>query len=402
MSYITTVTGKHFDPMEPETQEIDLEDIAHALSLLCRANGHFRHFYSVAQHSIACAEEALARGYTPDVILGCLLHDASEAYLCDVTRPVKGQMPQYLAAEKRLQKEIWKRLIGRAFTKQELEQIFAIDDHMLSMEFHQLMPEDLNSDYRHLVKEIVCATEDPQAVKERFIQMATLDIEVERLLEDDYWIIDVFPAQISESKADEYFATERSYRQSDRLTALFQRYAAILCLLSEQYRTALYCLPENQWTRSPDRATIERAVAAHVQRGCVQLLLPDEHALLMLNGDELHMTVFHPSEAILSALQKAAAEQAVYLWQPPQIERIKHYERCLTETQELLRLAPRSAEENKRLQVLINELAAYYESVEWRRDFEADEAGLLPKHLQRGVLSEDGIDAVLEAYANTK
>ena len=89
MSYITTYTGKHFDPIQPEPGLFDLTDISHALSLLCRGNGHMKHFYSVAQHSIACAEEAKARGYSARVQLGCLLHDASEAYLSDVTRPVK-------------------------------------------------------------------------------------------------------------------------------------------------------------------------------------------------------------------------------------------------------------------------------------------------------------------------
>ena len=47
MSYFTTVTGKHFYPPEPNQQDIDIEDIAHALSLICRANGHFKHFYSI-------------------------------------------------------------------------------------------------------------------------------------------------------------------------------------------------------------------------------------------------------------------------------------------------------------------------------------------------------------------
>ena len=65
MSYITTYTGKHFVPIQPEPGLFDLTDISHALSLLCRGNGHMKHFYSVAQHSIACAEEAKARGYAP-------------------------------------------------------------------------------------------------------------------------------------------------------------------------------------------------------------------------------------------------------------------------------------------------------------------------------------------------
>ena len=46
MSYITTYTGKHFDPIQPEPGLFDLTDISHALSLLCRGNGHMKHFYS--------------------------------------------------------------------------------------------------------------------------------------------------------------------------------------------------------------------------------------------------------------------------------------------------------------------------------------------------------------------
>ena len=61
MSYITTVTGKHFDPVNPDEKLIDIYDIAHSLSLICRANGHIKHFYSVAQHSVACAKEAQKR-----------------------------------------------------------------------------------------------------------------------------------------------------------------------------------------------------------------------------------------------------------------------------------------------------------------------------------------------------
>ena len=77
MSSIVTFTEKHFDPTAPEENLIDLSDIGHALSLICRGNGHVKYFYSVAQHSIACCREAQARGYSDRVQLACLLHDAS-------------------------------------------------------------------------------------------------------------------------------------------------------------------------------------------------------------------------------------------------------------------------------------------------------------------------------------
>ena len=75
MSSIKTYTGVMFDPVHPEAERIDILDIAHALSMLCRANGHFRSFYSVGQHCINCAREAKARGYSERVQLACLLHD---------------------------------------------------------------------------------------------------------------------------------------------------------------------------------------------------------------------------------------------------------------------------------------------------------------------------------------
>ena len=164
MSYITTVTGKHFDPMDPGNQDFNIVDIAHALSLICRGNGHIRFFYSVAQHSIACAEEAVARGYSPEVILGCLLHDASEAYLS-------------------LQRAIWQHFIGRDLTADEMNQIFEIDDMMLSAEFHQLMPEELNGDYRKLLSEFVCVYQNPNEIKEQFIRLQRILKNESRLRE---------------------------------------------------------------------------------------------------------------------------------------------------------------------------------------------------------------------------
>lgn len=171
MSYITTWTGKHFDPVAPNPEEIAVVDMAHALSLMCRANGHTKFFYSVAQHSIACAKEAIARGESREVILGCLLHDGSEAYLSDVTRPVKKALTYYLSVEEKLQDMIWAHCIGRELDAEEKAHIFEIDDQMLSMEFHQLMPEDVDDSYRSLVRVFECRYESPEIVEQRFVQM---------------------------------------------------------------------------------------------------------------------------------------------------------------------------------------------------------------------------------------
>lgn len=143
MSCIKTYTGIMFDPLNPKPEEIKILDIAHSLSMLCRANGHFYSFYSVGQHCINCAREAAARGYSLRVQLACLLHDASEAYLSDVTRPVKKELPRYLEIETPLQETIWGVFLGAPLTAEENTQVFAVDDAMLWHEFVALMDTEL-------------------------------------------------------------------------------------------------------------------------------------------------------------------------------------------------------------------------------------------------------------------
>lgn len=141
--YITTGTKIHFTPLDPKIEEISIQDIAHSLSLLTRANGHFPEFYSVGQHSIHCYEEAMARGYSHRLMLMCLLHDASEAYLSDITRPVKKNMPEYIVIEKRLQDMIYTRFLGSVPTSEEQALISDVDDTLLYYEFDHYMGEKL-------------------------------------------------------------------------------------------------------------------------------------------------------------------------------------------------------------------------------------------------------------------
>lgn len=98
--WIETISGRRIDPVMPDPRQIDIGDIAHALANQCRFTGHVSSFFSVAQHSVLVSlivdEEYALEG---------LLHDASEAYLSDLARPVKVQpafKAVYGVAEERL------------------------------------------------------------------------------------------------------------------------------------------------------------------------------------------------------------------------------------------------------------------------------------------------------------
>lgn len=101
---IHTFTGREFWPLDPRSAEVDIEDIAHALSMQSRYAGHGRRFYSVAEHSVLVAGRA-----SPANRLHALLHDASEAYLVDVPRPVKSFLLGYKEAEAKVMAAVWGR-----------------------------------------------------------------------------------------------------------------------------------------------------------------------------------------------------------------------------------------------------------------------------------------------------
>ncbi len=93
--YLSTFSGKKFFPFNPHPDQIDIVDIAHGLSLLCRFSGQCPTFFSVAEHSIYVAD-----GLPDNLKLAGLLHDSSEAYLADLPRPVKVGIPEYKSLEK--------------------------------------------------------------------------------------------------------------------------------------------------------------------------------------------------------------------------------------------------------------------------------------------------------------
>ena len=131
--WIQTASGRKFYPLAPRPEDVSIDDIAHALANLCRFAGHTRQFYSVAQHCVIgswfCARP-----------LDFLLHDASEAYLCDLSRPVKhhADLARYRDAEQRLQSVICQ-AFGLAWPPPEC--VKHMDDVMCQTERRDLMPD---------------------------------------------------------------------------------------------------------------------------------------------------------------------------------------------------------------------------------------------------------------------
>jgi hypothetical protein len=116
--WMQTFTGKAFWPLDPRRTEVDPVDIAHSLAQQVRFAGHTPEPYTIAQHSVLVskrAEELATAGALRGVIEIAqwgLLHDATEAYLVDVPRPVKRSLPEYQEIERNLAAAIWCRFVA--------------------------------------------------------------------------------------------------------------------------------------------------------------------------------------------------------------------------------------------------------------------------------------------------
>lgn len=131
--WMQTYTGRKFYPLAAQPEDIDPLDIAHALSMICRYGGHVQRPYYVAEHCVL-----LSHAVRPENALRALLHDAAEAYVGDMVRPLKQHMSEFCAVEDRLLDVIGERfgIEGPMMT----EEVRESDNRILLDERAALMP----------------------------------------------------------------------------------------------------------------------------------------------------------------------------------------------------------------------------------------------------------------------
>lgn len=137
-------SGSYFDLLAPEQSQFTIEDIAHGLSMVCRFAGQCQEFYSVAQHSVHVSEIV-----APEHAFAALMHDAVEAFIGDVSKPLKTLLPEYSVIEGRIEAAVLARFglsvpLPRAVKEADIA--------MLATEQRSLMRNNDDWEYTHGVR----------------------------------------------------------------------------------------------------------------------------------------------------------------------------------------------------------------------------------------------------------
>jgi hypothetical protein len=133
--FIRTFTGRRFWPLDPSPSEVDILDIAHALSLKCRYGGHASRFYSVAEHSCRMSDYA-----SEDNKLPALMHDCAEAFLPDIVRPVK-RHPKMAPFFGPIEEQVERAIVARYPVEYPWpEEVHQLDFSILTDEMYGLLP----------------------------------------------------------------------------------------------------------------------------------------------------------------------------------------------------------------------------------------------------------------------
>ncbi len=134
---VETFSGGRFRPFDPRPADVRLTDIAAGLAHTCRFGGHCQEFYSVALHSLYVADEVADRG--PRTEAYALLHDAGEAYLGDVPRPIKAQFGSVRQAEDAVLDTVWEAVGLPEPDDEAWAAVMAADDRLLAYEAEEIL-----------------------------------------------------------------------------------------------------------------------------------------------------------------------------------------------------------------------------------------------------------------------
>ncbi len=149
--------------------------------------------------------------------------------------------------------------------------------------------------------------------------MKTEGIDIEKLLDTAYWIIDILPEQVPADSAGQYFAVEQYFLSADRKKMIHQKYADIFLKLNCYYDLLVSEDYGENWEKNPDPERLVLTVTGGNPTREVYVLLEEENALIILDKTDTNMTVYNAQDILLKRIKALVSGEGLYIWQPADI-----------------------------------------------------------------------------------
>lgn len=141
-----------------------------------------------------------------------------------------------------------------------------------------------------------------------------LNYRIDLCLEKPCWVVDILPRRVEKDTAGQYFAVEACWRQPERLAELYRRFADLLLKLN-CYQDFQVSFREG-WVRNPLPETLTAWVAecARDEKDYMNILLEEGESMVIVNGDDLYLSLYGPSEELLELVRALAGAAGLFLW----------------------------------------------------------------------------------------
>ena len=140
------------------------------------------------------------------------------------------------------------------------------------------------------------------------------DKMVERLLEAQYWVIDMLPMQVPQGSAGQFFAVEQYYLQEPQHGRLCRQFADVLLRLNCYHD--LHVNHGDEWVKNPAPATLVEWLTDALYHGHLCGLIDEGTALITASSGDTHLTLYNPTPALLELAGQLATAAGLFLWQP--------------------------------------------------------------------------------------
>ena len=144
-------------------------------------------------------------------------------------------------------------------------------------------------------------------------------MDIEKLLEKPYWIVDILPKQVAKHSNGQYFAIEQYYLSEAQSSELRKKYAHLVLKLNCYYDILAlddFAQDSDCGELNPDPNKLVSYYVGEDAKNSVRIIIKNEDILVVSNKDDTYMTIYNPAECVLTMIQVLAAAEGLYVWKP--------------------------------------------------------------------------------------